>query len=297
MTSFRSLRPRRVVLAGLAVTLLAASAVLAAATPLRALGTVAPAADTSFATTRNGVRCTGPATTAARSLALRVQNRVGPALRATRVRIAFAADDTATGIRCTTRATDRFDSASVVKVAIVAALLDRRRAAHHSLSRTERAWARAAITRSDNRAASATGMRRFFAKAGMTQTVPGRGGVWGLTRVTARDQLTLLRRVTRPALLASADRSYLQGLMASVVRGQRWGVPVGAPPSARVGNKNGWLHRSARGWRVHSVGWVRLRTTTYDVVLLSDGNGSLSGGTARLDRVARAVHVALGGRR
>ena len=113
----------------------------------------------------------------------------------------------------------------------------------------------------------------------------------------AANQLTLLRRVTRPGLLASADRLYLQGLMASVVQGQRWGVPVGAPAAASVGLKNGWLHRTTRGWRIHSMGWVRLRTTTSDVVILSDGNRSLSGGIQRLDTVARAVHAALGHRR
>ena len=261
----------------------------------------APAA---FSTIRNGVTCTGPDTPVARALALRVQTNVGPALRAAGVRIAFAADDTASGIRCVAHPTVHYDSASIVKVAMVAALLDLRRSAHRTLSSTERAWAKAAITRSDNAAASAlwrrvggsAGMRRFFARAGMTQTVPGSGSVWGLTQVTAGDQLTLLRRVTRPGLLASADRLYLQGLMASVVQGQRWGVPVGAPALASVGLKNGWLHRATRGWRIHSMGWVRLATTTYDVVILSDGNRSLSGGIQRVDTVARAVHAALGRR-
>lgn len=306
MWFFRSVRPGRALLAVLAATLLAASVLVAGAVSLRAQGAVAPASApaTTFATTRNGVRCAGPGSSAARALALRVQTRVGPALRAARVRIAFAVDDTATGIHCAAGTTARYDSASVVKVAVVAALLDVRRSAHRSLSRTELTWARAAITRSDNAAASAlwarvggaAGMHRFFVRASMTHTTPGRRGVWGLTQVTAGDQLLLLRHVTRPGLLASADRGYLQGLMASVVRGQRWGVPAGAPSRAEVGNKNGWLARRTRGWRVHSIGWVRLRTTTYDVVLLSDGNASLSGGISRLDRVARAVHVALGGR-
>ena len=305
MTSVRSLRSRGVLLAGLGGAVLTGALVLAEAAPLRALPQAAPAAATSFTTVRDGVRCSGPSTTAARRMARRVQDRVGPALRAARVRMALALDDTATGVRCTARSASHFDSASVVKVAIVAALLDARRRAGRTLSRTERAWARAAITRSSNSAASAlwrrvggaAGMRRFFARAGMTQTVPGARGVWGLTQITAFDQLLLLRRVTRPGLIAPADRTYLQGLMASVVRSQRWGVPTGAPSAAVVGNKNGWLPRAGRGWRVHSIGWVRLRTTTYEVVLLSDGNGSFAAGRARLDRVARAVHAALGGRR
>jgi hypothetical protein len=216
--------------------------------------------------------------------------------------VAFAAEDTLTGVHCTVRATRHYDSASVVKVSIVAALLVQRRAEGRSLTRSERSWARRAITRSDNAAASALyravggapAMRRFFARAGMTHTVPGSRGRWGLTQVTAGDQLTLLRHVTRRGLLARSDRHYLQGLMVSVVPSQRWGVPVGAPDGARVGTKDGWLHRPTRAWRVHSIGWVELHTTTYDVVLLSDGSASLRSGIRRLDAVARAVHLALG---
>jgi beta-lactamase class A len=265
--------------------------------------TPAPATTAAFSTTRNGVGCAGPGTTAARALALRVQNRVGSALRAvTGARVAFAAEDSVTGVRCSIRSTTHYDSASIVKAAIVSALLVKRHDAHRSLSKGERTLARAAITRSDNGAASAlwravggtTGMRHFFARAGMKRTVAGSGGYWGLTQVTAGDELTLLRKITRAGLLVTADRRYLQGLMASVIREQRWGVPTGAPAGARAGNKNGWLLRTTKAWRVHSIGWVQLRTTTYDVVLLSDGSRSLTSGTRRLDTLARAVNAALG---
>jgi beta-lactamase class A len=260
------------------------------------------AAARSFATTRHGIRCTGPATAHARALAVRVQDLVGPALARVGPRVAVAVADSATGVRCSARSTRRYDSASIVKAAIVAALLLERRSAHRSLSTTERALARAAITRSDNGAASklwrrvggTAGIRRFFARAGMSRTIPGPGGYWGLTQVTAGDELILLRVITERGLLAARDRAYLQGLMASVVPSQRWGVPVGAPPKGDVGNKNGWLPRRTKGWRVHSIGFVRMPATTYDVVLLSDGNATMAAGVRRLDVVARAVHAALG---
>jgi hypothetical protein len=253
-------------------------------------------------TTRSGVRCSGPGTATARALALRVQNRVGAALRSTGPRVAFGLEDSASGTRCTVRSTQHYDSASIVKAAIVAAQLVKVRSAHRSLSGTERAWAGAAITRSDNAAASAlwnrvggaAGMRRFFARAGMSHTVPGAGGLWGLTQVTASDELILVRHITQKGLLSAADRHYLQNLMSSVVSYQRWGVPVGAPGTSVVGNKNGWLPRPTKGWRVHSIGWVRLPTTTYDLVLLSDGNASMTAGINRLNIVARAAHAALG---
>jgi beta-lactamase class A len=230
---------------------------------------------------------------------------VGPAVRAAGSRVAFAAEDSVTGVRCSIRGARHYDSASIIKVSIVAALLAKRRTQGRALTSTEQSWARRAITQSDNAAASAlwrdvggaAGMRHFFRVAGMTHTVPGSGGYWGLTQVTAEDQLILLRYVTRRGMLSRSGRHYLQRLMASVIASQRWGVPVGAPSRARVGNKNGWLPRASRAWRVHSIGWVQLHTTTYDVVLLSDSNGSFSSGVRRLDSIARAAHSALGNAR
>jgi beta-lactamase class A len=223
-------------------------------------------------------------------------------LRSVGSRVAFGVEDSATGVRCTARSSRRYDSASIVKAAIVAALLDKAESAHRSLSATERSLAHAAITQSDNSAASAlwwrvggaSGMQRFFTRARMFHTIAGSGGYWGLTQVKAGDELNLLRVITRPGLLTAANRRYLQGLMASVISSQRWGVPVGAPPGARVGNKNGWLPRATAGWRVHSIGWVQLPRTTYDVVLLSDGNPTMATGVKRIDTVGRAIHSALG---
>ncbi|HYY12585.1 MAG TPA: serine hydrolase [Kineosporiaceae bacterium] len=294
-----SARRWRLRAAGLLVVALAAP-VAAAVPAAAAVRPPAGAAAATFTTTVGGVRCTGPATKAARATALRVQRALGPALRATRARTSVAVDDTATGVTCTASDGRTYDSASVVKVAIVAALLQARRAAGRPVSATERAEARRAITRSDNAAASAlwrrvggaAGMRRFFALAGMAHTVPG-SSAWGLTQVTAGDQLVLLRLVTGPGLLDPADRRTLRDLMAAVVKSQRWGVPVGAPASATVGVKNGWLHRRTHAWRVHSIGWVEQRTTTYRVVLLGDGWPSLTVGVRGLARLARAVHTAL----
>ena len=294
-------RPLGLLTVGTAASLVVAIAVLSPGSAAATLVSDSVAVK-SFVTIRHGVRCSGAATAHARALAVRVQNLVGPALASAGPRVAVAVADSATGVRCSARSTRRYDSASIVKAAIVAALLLKRRSARRSLSTTERALARAAITRSDNDAAStlwrrvggAAGMRRFFARADMSRTIPGPGGYWGLTQVTAGDELLLLRVITRPGLLASQDRAYLQTLMVSVVPSQRWGVPVGAPRKARVGNKNGWLPRRTKGWRVHSIGFVRLATTTYDVALLSDGNATMAEGVRRLDIVARAVHAALG---
>ena len=96
--------------------------------------------------------------------------------------MAVEVDDPGARLLCRLDSTAHFDSASVVKVTILGALLRKAQAEHRSLTRTERALAWAMITRSDNNAASAlwaeTGrswLRRFLAQAGMTHTLPGPG--------------------------------------------------------------------------------------------------------------------------
>jgi hypothetical protein len=270
--------------------------------PARSDDRGASTAGAPFTTLREGVGCTGPDTVEARATAQLVQEQAGAALRAVGRDVAVGLQDTGTGIRCTTRSTRAYDSASVVKVAVVAALLVSARDAGRSLTAIETGWARAAVTRSDNEATSALwtrigrgpGLRAFLGRAGMSNTVPGPGPRWGLTQITVEDELTLLRLVTRGGLLHPQDRVFLRELMTSVVPDQRWGVPVGAPRAAEVGNKNGWLARETRGWRVHSVGWVQDDDRTYDLVLLSDRNATFEVGVARLNRVARALHAALG---
>ena len=99
----------------------------------------------------------------------------------------------------------RFDSASVVKVTILGTLLRDAQAAHRSLTARERSLAWAMITRSDNGAASAlwdedgrSRLQRFLDAAGMTSTVLGPGGAWGLTRITAADETRLLWLLLQP---------------------------------------------------------------------------------------------------
>ena len=118
------------------------------------------------------------------------------------------------------------------------------------------------ITKSDNNAASTLWARlgrsylqHFLNLAGMRQTVLGPGGYWGLTQVTAHDEMLLLRLLlTSNAVLSSGSRSYALSLMSQVISSQRWGVPAGAPRTVTVHVKNGWLPRATHGWRINSIG-------------------------------------------
>ena len=88
----------------------------------------------------------------------------------------------------------------MVKVTILSALLREAQEQHRYLTRTEAALAREMITRSDNDAASdlwaevgRSRLQHFLNLAHMTQTYLGPGGAWGLTQITAYDEVLLLR--------------------------------------------------------------------------------------------------------
>ncbi|MEU5880861.1 serine hydrolase [Spirillospora sp. NPDC047279] len=166
------------------------------------------------------------------------------------------------------------------------------------LTSTERTLAGRMMTRSDNAAASAlwgavgrTRMQRFLRLAGMTQTRLGPGRYWGLTQITARDQIKLLTVLTsRTKVLTDRARRYELSLMNKVIPSQRWGTPAGRPGGVRWHVKNGWLPRHGRYWRVHSIGAFSGRGQDYMIVVLTRGTPSMTYGVRTIERVARAVH-------
>lgn len=227
----------------------------------------------------------------------RLSRALGTALSARGGNVGVAFVDLSSGVVCDVRGDRHFDSASVVKTAILATLLFQTQH-HHSLTASERTLATAMITRSDNNAASAlwrkiggaSGLDRFLSAAGMTQTVAGRGGMWGLTQITARDQIKLLRLLaTDNSVLTPASRAYELGLMKRVVAGQRWGAPTGALSGEVVAVKNGWLPLASGGWHVNTTG-VGLGRHCYLIAVLSDGNPSMGYGVSTVSRVAKAIN-------
>ena len=80
-----------------------------------------------------------------------------------------------------------------------------------------------------------------------TRRSSAQDGYWGLTQVTAHDEMLLLELLTRPnSVLTAASRAYQLGLMARVISSQRWGTPAGAPGGVTVHVKNGWLPDGTR---------------------------------------------------
>ncbi|MER7686671.1 serine hydrolase [Streptomyces sp. NPDC097610] len=280
---------------GLAATAAAGSALAAlfAATPAQA----STADATSEATATVGgsqVKCTSQRP----ELAARLSKDIAGALHGRDHAAALALYDRTTGTSCGFRADTAFDSASVVKVTILGALLRQSMEQHRALTADEVELATAMITKSDNDATNAlwhqighTGIQHFLTLAGMEDTVPGPEGYWGHTQVTAGDQLKLLRLLTSDnSVLDQNARTYALQLMNRVVPEQRWGAPAGAPASATVQVKNGWLPRDTHGWRVHSVGVFTGGGHDYGLVVLSQDNRTMADGVATIEGAARAVN-------
>ncbi|MFK4147846.1 serine hydrolase [Streptomyces sp. NPDC004065] len=212
---------------------------------------------------------------------------------------------TGTGTGTGTRAVfggGSFETASIVKVDILAALLLRAQDAGRRPTARERAYATAMIEHSDNDAASAlwravggaAGLDAANRRFGLTATSGGDGGLWGLTRTTAADQLTLLEQVFgEDSRLTRRSRAYVARLMERIAEDQDWGVSAAADGSAWA-LKNGWLPRDATGlWVVNSVGRVTVGGEDYLVAALSHGNETKDKGIALVEAAARAAVSAL----
>lgn len=212
--------------------------------------------------------------------------------------IALAVSDRDTGTTCTYRPDATFDSASVVKVTVLGALLRQAQDEHRGLTQQENQLAHDMITKSDNDSTSALWrqigperFQHFLDLADMRNTEPGPGTTWGLTQITAGDQLKLLHLLHFDNEVLNRDsRSYALKLMAQVVPDQRWGVPAGAPENATAHIKNGWLPRATNGWRVHSIGAFTGEGHAYDIVVLSHNNRTMQDGINTLETTAAVIN-------
>jgi hypothetical protein len=207
--------------------------------------------------------------------------------------------DSHTGITCTYHAAYHFYAASVIKVLILASLLRTAQEQHRQLTAREHRLAWLMITQSDNNAATALwnqlGMRRlnhFLSLAKMTETKLAQA--WGLSLLTAHDEILLLSLVSGPnRILSLNSRVYAQYLMYHVISSQRWGVPAGAPTSVRVGVKNGWLpYPVSNDWVINSIGFFKVKTPArvYEIVMLTHNNPTMQYGIDTIEPAAEVIH-------
>jgi beta-lactamase class A len=279
--------PATVVTAAAAGALVASCAIVGVASAAPATPTVAGAPAAAICTSTLAKR---------HKFAAWLSNGIRRALAGRDSVVGLTVADPRLGLTCALDETAHFDAASVIKVTILSALLLARGGPSH-LTGSQKSLARLMITESDNNAATAlwnevgtAGMQRFLDRAGMRHTVLAYA--WGLTQLTAQDELTLLRVLTTPGkVLSTASRHYVLGLMARVVPSQRWGVPDGAPRGVTVSVKNGWLpYPTGRDWHINSIGAFYGRDVAYEIAILTSGNPSEADGIATVQAAARVIN-------
>ncbi|MEV5436032.1 serine hydrolase [Streptomyces sp. NPDC052682] len=237
-------------------------------------------------------------TSAKAGLADKLKRDITGALSGRKGTVAVGLYDRTTKTTCTLRPSTAYDSASVVKVTVLATLLWDAKKHNRLLTDRETSLAKAMITKSDNSATSTlwkqlglTKIKGFLAAAGMTQTKPGANNYWGLTQITVTDEQKLLKLITaKNTVLSDNARAYILKLMGQVISSQRWGTPYGAPAGVSVAVKNGWLQRSTYGWRVHSVGAFKGGGHDYVITVLTHGNSTMNYGIATIQGVAKVIH-------
>jgi beta-lactamase class A len=192
------------------------------------------------------------------------------------------------------------NTASTLKVDILATLLVQAQAAGRSLTPEEQSLAVPMIEQSLDTAADTLWTRlgpgavgAFEREAGMTSTVPANDGVWGTTTTTALDRLAMIRTlVERNALLTDASRAYVLDLMENITPSQDWGATGGVPPGSTVALKNGFA--IIDGWQINTTGWVSGAGRDYLIAVLTNGNASEQYGIDTVNGVSALVWNAMG---
>ena len=200
--------------------------------------------------------------------------------------VTAAVYDDVTGVTSVYRPGVAQDTASIIKVDILATLLAQGQADGRGLAPADQPVATDMIEQSDNEDAQdlwdseggATAVGAFDTAAGLTQTDPDAAGYWGLSTTTAADQVQLVRTVAYPnAILTPASQAYELNLMEHVDPSQSWGVSAGVVAGSAVALKNGWLPLDSGGWQVNSVGYVDGAGRDYVIAVLTTDDTEADG--------------------
>jgi beta-lactamase class A len=201
-----------------------------------------------------------------------------------------------TGQKYSFRGSERYETASVVKVQVLACLLLTAQDKKRELSATELSLAKRMIRLSDNDATTSLFSRLGRAPAisksnkrlGLTQTTVN--SAWGLTKTTVDDQVKLLAKLADPKGPLNADsRDLAHQLMSTVDAAQDWGVPAAAKKGEDFTVKNGWLPRSTEGnrWIINTVGRIVSDDADLSIAVLSHNNGSMNSGITVVEKAAK----------
>ncbi len=196
--------------------------------------------------------------------------------------------------------------ASVAKVMIMIAVMDRAVREGRDLSAWELSMITPMITVSDNDSASAlwadlgggAAVQQTLRSMGLTASAPNPAEAWGASRSTPKEVALLLTKLALGEILTQPMRDRALALMSAVIPEQTWGVtkgiPTDKPQQAFVAIKDGWLPTQG-GWWVNSAGLILPvgDQPAYAMAVLTRQQPSLEYGIATIEGVAERVHAAL----
>jgi Beta-lactamase enzyme family len=189
-------------------------------------------------------------------------------------------------------------TASIEKVDILATLLEDDQEQGAAVSASDNSRATDMIEHSDNDAAQDLwdevgedyGVGLFNRSVGMSGTVLGTAGYWGVTTTTAADQVRLLEAVVLPGpVLDPASQGYELSLMEHVEADQAWGVSGGVAAGATLALKNGWVTVDGDDWQVNSMGWIDGDGRDYLLAVLTDQDPTESYGITTIEGLSSLV--------
>ncbi len=276
--------------------LLLVGAVLAAYGAVRSCTHVPDRPDAAGGSPAIAAQAPGPDPSARLAAALNAYPRAGT------VRLSVAVADYTTGVRAAFQPEQTYETASIVKVEVLATLLLQAQDTNRALTATERTLAQEMIVHSDNdvtdtlwrsvggAAAITTAIRRL----GLTTAVPD-WEAWGESTTTAEDQLRILQVLLQDGgPLDTGSVAQARALMGAVAGDQHWGVSAAAAAGETTYLKNGWVTRDADDrWIVHSIGEIEAPGRAVGIVVLSDGHASLQSGIDLVEDVARLARGCL----
>lgn len=186
------------------------------------------------------------------------------------------------------RADGQFPAASVLKAMLMVAYLNKGSVRDRPLRPSERAVLSPMIRRSTNAPAhrlmgivGLDRLRRLARRAGMRRFVPVMG-IWGSSRITAKDQARFFQRIDR--LVPRRHRAYAMRLLKTIVPRQRWGIAQVRPRGWQLYFKGGW--GSGTGGVENQVALLKLGHQRVSVAILTQDNGDHEYGKRTLRGIA-----------
>jgi beta-lactamase class A len=172
-------------------------------------------------------------------------------------------------------ASSSFPMASVFKVMLLAAYLDRPGVAHRRLHRSERRLLVPMIRRSDSVAATRVRdligpgpIGRLAHRARMRRY--RYNPVWGLSRSSPRDQARFMDHLDR--YVVPRHRAFARHQLANIVPTQRWGIGRVPHPGWRLYFKGGW--GSGTGAVDHQVAFLESGSARIALAIFTAADGS-----------------------